>query len=102
MLGSILAWLGCGTAHAPGVAYYKTFSGYDLPWKPRRETMEAEALRLTAYLKVTYDQHGRMVVLEKWLRGKLWFRHDYEYDADGEPLRVTISHPGHEPVVRDL
>jgi hypothetical protein len=104
LLAALLSWLSScgGQQHPPGVAYYKGFRGYNLPWRPTGEISESAALSTGTYIRATYDQRGLLVTFEQLVRGKLWFRHDYEYDADGDPVRARISGSSGKTVVKDL
>lgn len=65
------------------VVYYGGFSGYQLPLKPEEKLSKDTALSRKTYCMGYQDGGGRLYRFEKYLNGKLFFRHDYSYHADG-------------------
>ena len=66
------------------------------PAKPTDEITREEAQSREAsghaYYIATYDKLGRILSLEKRLRGTSFFRHTYAY-PNGEPVRTDAVHP---------
>ena len=67
------------------------------PAKPLGEITSEEAASLEsagfpAYYIATYDSLGRILSLEKRLRGTTFFRYTYEY-PNGEPVRTDLLAP---------
>jgi len=103
VLASVLSWLACGgSRHASGVTYYAGWGSYNLPVHPQHEISELKARSSRVYYKAVYDARGLLIVFEKFGNDGASWRHDYEYDKEGDPVRATISEPGREPVVREL
>jgi len=70
--------------HAPGTYYFENFTGHSLPWRPVREISRDEALSRDVYVVGVYNDDGRLVVIERYWGGSLFFRNEYGYDAEGE------------------
>ncbi len=68
---------------AETVTYYGSFAGYDLPMKPIEEISKEEALSRDTYCLAYYDDGGRLIRFEKYLKHQLFFRHNYDYDENG-------------------
>jgi hypothetical protein len=86
-------------AHAEGQQTTRYFSWAALKVNPAKPTDEItpDAARAReasgqAYYIATYDDAGRIILLEKRLRGATFFRYTYAY-PNGEPVRTDAAHP---------
>lgn len=84
------------------VRYFSGISGITLPYVPRDEVTAEQAHSLPAYLRVRFDEDGRVTKLEKVIGDKLDFDHEYEYYDDGSLRRATVNVPGNELVVHEF
>lgn len=69
--------------HAPGTYFFKTFTGPWQPFRPLDEVSFAEAKSRSTYCVGVYDPERRLIVLERYLDGAIFFRYEYEYQANG-------------------
>lgn len=79
------------------VHYFGGISGVTLPFTPRDEIRREQADLLVGYFRVSLRDDGRVMRLEKFLRGTLDFTHDYEYYDDGSLMTAIITTPGEKP-----
>lgn len=73
------------------VAYFRTFSGKGVPLAPAEQVDEATAKSQEAYCIAHFDDQGRVSVLEKYWKARLFFRHEYTYDKDGNCVLAIIT-----------
>jgi hypothetical protein len=55
-----------------------------LPWRPVHEISRDEVLSRNSYVVGVYNDDGRLVVIERYWEGSLFFRYEYGYDAEGK------------------
>ena len=75
--------------------YYANFSGYSIPLKLVEEISEEDALSKPAYY-IGYFQNNRLVRVEKFFNGDLFFQHDYVYQEDGSIKESKVINPDGE------
>jgi hypothetical protein len=100
---AVIIWLASGISIADSpITTTRYFSSAVLKIHPARPTHEitAEEARsreaaLQAYYIATYDDLGRLVSLEKRLRGKSFFHYTYSY-TNGKAERTDIPWPPEE------
>jgi hypothetical protein len=85
------------TRHAPGTYYFVSFTGPWVPWRPVDEIPRDEALSRDSYVVGIYNDIGQLAVIERYLGGSLFFRHEYSYDGEGK-LREKRSWQAGRPV----
>lgn len=51
----------------PLIRYFATWSGYGVPLQPANPVTFLQAEKLPAYCIGTFDQHGHLLIFEKWL-----------------------------------
>lgn len=73
------------------VKYFRTFAGYSIPFSPREEVDQADALLLPTYYRAEYANDGVIVLFQKYINGGLVFSDRYFYDADRKFKRRTIT-----------
>jgi hypothetical protein len=76
---------------AQSVEYFGGFTGYDLPIRLQHRITKAEAEKLRSYYVAEYDRAGRVAVVRKIVDGRIAFRHEYTYDAEGVLVEARIS-----------
>jgi hypothetical protein len=97
---TILAAAACATDSANNrVRYYYSAVLKTHPVKPRGEISAAEAQKRESagesYYVAKFDNHGRLISLEKRLRGDSFFEFTYSY-VNGEAIRTDILSPSSE------
>jgi hypothetical protein len=81
------------------MVYYASFAGYSIPLKPVERISKQDALARTTYCVGYYNNRGKLYRLEKFLEGRLFFRHDYKYHDNGNIKESkTINAEGKEVV----
>ena len=70
--------------HPPGVFYYLSFAGYNIPLKPIDEIPKGEINQHKSYYIGHYNEKGQLDKFEKYLDGKLFFHHIYTYHNNGQ------------------
>jgi len=66
-----------------GPYYYESFSNYEIPFKPIKETSLERAKKLTAYYEAHFNEQGSIKKFIKYLNGKIEFSVTYDYRPDG-------------------
>ena len=72
-----------GTNRFGGPYFYESFSTYHIPFRPVNEISQSEAVSRPAYCVAYFDNSGKIVSFEKYLKGEQVFIDKYFYDADG-------------------
>lgn len=79
--------------------YYENFSGYKIPLVLVGEILRDEAVKRDAYYVGHYDEFGKLYMVEKFFRGKLSFRHHYQYYSSGKIRESrTVNDEGTERI----
>ena len=82
-----------------GKAYFATFSGYSIPLKLVDEITESDALSRDAYYVATYE-NGVLLGVEKYFRGRLFFKHEYFNHENGALKESrTVNEDGEKNVL---
>jgi len=72
-------------------AYFESFSGYGIPLKLVGEITQKEAFLKKSYYIGYFDKNNRLLRVEKYLDGDLFFCHVYEYFASGSIKTNTVK-----------
>ncbi|MCF7967120.1 MAG: DUF6156 family protein [Methylobacter tundripaludum] len=84
------------------IKYFESWSGYNIPFKPIRETTLERALSLKAYYIGTYRQ-SRLITFEKILDNKREWIDVYEYWENSQKLRKrTMTKASGEVLVQNF
>jgi len=73
------------------IVYYQSFYGKVPPYRPDGPMPEAVAKSQKAYLVCQYNKKGELILLEKYLDGRIHFRHEYFYNKKGVCVTVRIT-----------
>ncbi len=63
--------------------YYAGFSGYSIPLKLVEEISKEDALTRSGAYYIGYYQEDKLMRVEKFFNGDLFFQHNYIYYEDG-------------------
>jgi len=86
----------------PTLQYFRTFTGYSLPLKLVQPIPKEEALASKDSVYVGYfDEVGRLVKIEKFLKHKLVFTHEYEFHVNGKLKRLVNTPVDGVPKVKE-
>lgn len=66
-----------------GEVYFSSFSGYSIPLKLVDKITRDEAIARDSYYVAIYDDEGKLLSVEKYFQGKLFFKHEYSYRDNG-------------------
>jgi hypothetical protein len=72
------------------VKYFASWSGYSIPRKPQQQIDSADLHKYKAYYRACYDNEGRLVKFEKYLKGELEWYDEYIYWEDSKKLKSRI------------
>ena len=66
------------------ISYFSSFAGYNIPLKPIERIDKKEALSRRAYCVGYFNNKNQLIKFEKYIDGKLFFRHEYSYFPNGK------------------
>ena len=76
---------------ANSTMFYEGISGgKKLPFLPETSVSEKKAKELLSYVKATYDDNGRLLVLTKYVKGNVYFVQEIKYSGEEIEL-VTVK-----------
>ncbi len=65
------------------ITYYESFYGYSHPLKLATKIDKDKALTSNSYVVGYYDDAGVLLIVERYVEGKVFFRHSYSYNDAG-------------------
>ena len=79
--------------------FYANFSEYKIPLKLVEPLVEKDALSRETYYIGFYDSKDKLYRVEKYFKGKLFFKHDYLYHENGRIKESrTVNRDGVEKI----
>lgn len=80
--------------------HYVTYSGVCLPLKLVNQLSETDIANRNTYFRAWFDEHGRMIQVQKMVYGEVELQHRYEYHDDGHLKLVEITEADETRVMR--
>ena len=79
--------------------FYANFSDYKIPLKLVEPLVKKDALARETYYVGLYDSKDKLYRVEKYFKGKLFFKHDYLYHENGRIKESrTVNRDGVEKI----
>jgi len=82
--------------------YFLTYRGASLPLTLTEELAESDLRNRNTWFEARYDAAGRLVAIDKRVYGEIELQHRYDYHANGQLLRATVTMGEDEPMVREF
>lgn len=83
----------------PDYRYFVTYSGVKLPLKLVNPLEEAELGNRNTFIRAQFDEHGRIVALDKMVYGEIELAHQYEYDESGALTTAHVTMDGETTIL---
>ena len=89
-------------SRAARVQYYGSFAGYNIPFVPVEPLTWEQAKSRVSYYVAVYDTDDGLLSFTKYLDGKMVFRDEYTYSADGAPVKRKMTKSDGEIIEKPL
>jgi hypothetical protein len=92
--------IGCKNDNKIVVRYYESFTGYNHPVKLLSEIKKIDSIKKESFY-IGYFEEEKLVKVEKFLNGELFFTYEYVYKNDDLVKAILINKDGKESIIID-